>query len=78
MLQCPWGPPWPLHVSAPHPLAGPWPQNHLNFEMIGYLMLWVIHCLGANTHISHCPENGLEIGERHAFLSFVKYENVIV
>lgn len=76
MLQRPWGPPWPLHVSAP--LAGAWPQNHLNFEMIGYLILWVIHCLGVSTDISHCPEKGLGMGERHAFLSFVKCENVIV
>lgn len=46
--------------------------------MIGYLILWVIHYLGVNPNISHCPEEGLGMGERHTFLSFVKGENVVV
>lgn len=66
VLQCPWGPPWPLHVSAPLYRALP-PPNHLNLEMIGYLISQIIHYLGINTSISDCPEEGLGMGKGMPF-----------
>lgn len=55
VLQRPWRPPWPLHVSDSTPL---------------WLVTWYCRSFTVlvSTPVCQIVEEGLEIGERHAFL----------